>query len=1141
MEEKYTNTLVVGAGISGIRTALDLAGQGYKVTLIDRAPAIGGILSKLDAQFPSNHCGMCRMLPLSSRDKGGQHCLRKGLFHENITLKLGCELTGLSGEPGDFTARLREKATWVDPDRCVGCGLCEQVCPVDIKDEFNEGLCNRKAIYLPVPHAIPNAFVIDPAACTRCGECEKICPVDAVQLSRPDRKGFRILVVDDELSIRDSLKEWLEEEGFSVDMAASGKEALDMLEKNPCHLMLTDIKMPGMQGTQLLEQAKEAFPDLVVVMMTAYATVETAVTALKNGARDYLLKPFDPETLLPMVVEIFEDLQAAKDLELATDSVVLSFGTTFFDPADERNLFGYGVYPNVLTHLEFERLISGTGPFAGKILRRDNSRPVKRIAWLQCIGSRDVQSNADFCSAICCMIAVKQAMLASDHNIETAIFYMDMRAFGKSFYQYCRDAENEKHVRFIRCRIHSVTMDNTSGNLDLAYLGPDGTMVGEQFDMVVLSTGQRPGRRAARMADLCGIEVNGPGFTKALPFAPVNTSREGVLAAGSVTGLKDIAESVIHASAAGLNAAALSAAAGKKPVDPEQAWTPRDIGREQVSVCAVVCSCGRRLDQVMAPELLKQALLDDPVVSQVIVADRLCTAQGFEKAAAALTAAQPNRVLIGACHPYLFLNKVKDLARQMDLPLFSFHAVDIAKGFWHPERATGLGSGAAILPELYQGCAMLKYTDPCQPVSEEITRRALVIGGGIAGMTAALGLAYQGFEVDLVEKSDRLGGNLQWLTQTLDKEDFKPLLDSVTARVNQHPKVDLFTQSQVLDVTGRAGCFSTVIEDKDNHAVAREHGAVILATGGVEAPVHSYAADHDCIVTQKALEMRCREDLDFASELNSVVMILCVDSRDDTKNYCSRVCCPTALKQARMLKEKNPDLDIYILYRDMMTCGFAESHFTKARSENIIFISYKPGELPDIVIGEDAEAAPVVVKTLEPVLGLPIEIEADLAVLATGVAPVWPEETALSLGVEKDEFGFFKEADSKWRPVDAKMAGVFACGLLHSPRSVEKSIATAQAAACRAVALLSAPALEASHVTAVVRHSLCSLCQRCIAVCPYGARSLDGENEAIYVSPVMCQGCGACAAACPNGASMLQGYSGTQMLARIDAAVLGVN
>ncbi len=313
------------------------------------------------------------------------------------------------------------------------------------------------------------------------------------------------------------------------------------------------------------------------------------------------------------------------------------------------------------------------------------------------------------------------------------------------FNQYCRDGENEKHVRFIRCRIHSVTMDNTSGKLDLAYLGPDGMMVGEQFDMVVLSNGPAPPAGGPRAWLTCAaLRSTDPRFTKALPFAPVNTSREGVLAAGSVTGLKDIAESVIHASAAGLNAAALSAAAGKKPVDPEQAWTPRDIGREQVSVCAVVCSCGQRLDQVMAPELLKQALLDDPVVSQVIVADRLCTAQGFEKAAAALTAAQPNRVLIGACHPYLFLNKVKDLARQMDLPLFSFHAVDIAKGFWHPERATGLGSGAAILPELYQGCAMLKYTDPCQPVSEEITRRALVIGGGIAGMTAALGACRSG-------------------------------------------------------------------------------------------------------------------------------------------------------------------------------------------------------------------------------------------------------------------------------------------------------------------------------------------------------------------------------------------------------------
>jgi heterodisulfide reductase subunit A len=304
MGEKLGKALVVGAGISGIRTALDLAETGYGVTLIDREAHMGGILSQLDDQFPSNHCGMCKMLPLVKRDQSSQFCLRKGLFHENIDIRLNTEIVALEGEAGKFSVSLREKPTRVDPALCVGCGICESVCPVEIPDVFNEGLSTRKAIYLPVPHNIPNPYVIDLAACNHCGACEKICPTHAVQLSFEKRKDFRILVVDDELIVRDSLKEWLEEEGFFVDIADSGPAALAKLSKEAFHLMLTDIKMPGMDGVDLLKKAREVFPHLYVLMMTAFATVETAVEAMKIGAQDYLMKPFDPEQMIAKIVHI---------------------------------------------------------------------------------------------------------------------------------------------------------------------------------------------------------------------------------------------------------------------------------------------------------------------------------------------------------------------------------------------------------------------------------------------------------------------------------------------------------------------------------------------------------------------------------------------------------------------------------------------------------------------------------------------------------------------------------------------------------------------------------------------------------------------------------------------------------------------
>ncbi len=293
MNRKVGTAMVVGAGIAGIRAALDLAEVGYGVTLVERAPHIGGILSQLDYQFPSDHCGMCRMLPLIRRDAASQHCLRRGLFHENIDILLSTEVTAVEGAPGKFRVTLKQQPAWVDPGRCVGCGRCVPVCPVEVRDDFNAGLSRRKAIYLPVPHAIPNAYAIDAAACTRCGACAAVCPTGAIRMPEAERKKFRILVVDDELAVRDSLKEWLEEEGFTVAMAGSGPDALAALDAGTFHLMLLDIKMPGMDGVEVLERAKGMAPALSVVMMTAYATVETAVEAMKIGALDYLIKPFD--------------------------------------------------------------------------------------------------------------------------------------------------------------------------------------------------------------------------------------------------------------------------------------------------------------------------------------------------------------------------------------------------------------------------------------------------------------------------------------------------------------------------------------------------------------------------------------------------------------------------------------------------------------------------------------------------------------------------------------------------------------------------------------------------------------------------------------------------------------------------------
>lgn len=1142
MKKKIGSTLVVGSGISGIRSALDMAEQGYQVTLIDKAPHLGGVLTQLDYQFPTDHCGMCKMLPLVERDSSSQYCLRKGLFHENIDIRLSTELVSMEGEPGKFQITLRQEPSMVDQERCIGCGECAGVCPVEVPDLFNAGLTKRKAIFLPIPHNIPNSYVVDMIACTHCGACEKICPTQAIDFGKEKRKKFRILVVDDELIVRDSLREWLLDEGFEVHMAESGAEALEKISEEHFHLKLLDIKMPGMDGVEVLKRAKEIRPDLPVVMMTAYATVETAVEAMKIGAHDYLMKPFDPDILIPLIVNLYHDIQGGNMQEVEVGSVILAGGFDSYDPFAGKNTYGYGLFPNVVTSIEFERMLSSSGPNPGKLIRPGDGEEVQKIAWLQCVGSRDKQAEADFCSSACCMFAVKEALLAkkkSGGEIDTTIFYMDMRTFGKDFQRYRDQAETESGVRFERSRVHSVeTTGKDDGRLRIAYADTAGEKHVEDFDMVVLAAGQRPPSSTRKIAEMCGVGLNQWGFCQTEGFSLSRTSNEGVLVGGSFSGLRDISESVIQASSASLEASRIIHSKGgglSEESSPETGV--RDVSREIPRVLAVICGCGGSLSKSVNLDEISNWLEAKAGVSEVHIIDSICTQDGWDNIKDTLQNSLENRVLIGACMPYVYARKLKELGRAAGLNPQLMEVVDLRMlAFPGGDKENDLLK-QEIRTVLSMGIGKLKGMDPLPVTTSKIIQKALVVGGGIAGLTAALAIADHGFEVILVEKTGELGGNLRTLHRTIEGHSPQELMAETISKVEKHPLIKTHKDTKIIYSQGHVGNFSTSIEREDGQGETIEHGVTVLATGGKEADTKSYSyGESEAILTQHDLEQRLAEGTVASPGLASVVMIQCVDSREEPRNYCSRICCQSALKNALFLKEQDPGIDIYIFYRDMMSYGFMETYFTQARNAGVIFVPYDVNQKPKV----NLENGRPKLSAIDPILGREWVLQPDLLVLSTGVIPGDGLGVAEKFGVTVNQDGFYQEAESKWRPVDFIKEGVFMCGLAHSPRSIKETIAMANAAAQRSLRILNSDRLAAGSVVAEVRHSLCSLCERCIPFCPYEARHHNEDEEMIVVNELMCQGCGSCAAVCPNSASVLHGYSDQQVFRVIDAALENV-
>ena len=834
--------------------------------------------------------------------------------------------------------------------------------------------------------------------------------------------------------------------------------------------------------------------------------------------------------------------QTPEKVEIKVGAILLSPGYEPFDPK-LRGDYGYGTFENVVTSMDYERIVCATGPYGGEILRASDKKHPRKIAWIQCVGSRQVTPGGNsYCSAVCCTYTQKQVMVTKEHNaeVECTIFHNDIRSWGKDFERFYQRAEESPGVRFVRSYVSITKEDPETKNVSIRYATADEGVKEEEFDLVVLSVGLTPPADHAGLADICGIELNSHGFCKTNPVNPIQTSRPGIFISGAFQGPMDIPESVISASGAeALCGEILDYRRGKlaqKRVYPPE----RDASDEEPKIGVFVCRCGANIGAIVdVPSVADYAsTLPNVVYAQEQLFS--CATSYIQEIVDIIKEKGLNRLVVAACTPLNLEPTFRDALREAGINQYYLEMANIREhDSWvhskEPEEATQKAKDL-----LRMSVARAALLEPLQEIELSVNKTALVIGGGIAGMTSALSIANQGHDVYLIEKDPDLGGMTRRLHYILEGLDVQAYSHDLVRNVYQHPLLHVYTNAVITEAAGYVGNFITKVKS-EGRIEEIHHGITIIATGAEEyKPTEYLYGKDDRVVTLLELEEQIAKGEEKLSNAKTLVMIQCVGCRNEDRNYCSRVCCSQAIKNALKLKEINPEIDIYILFRDIRTYGFKEDYYREASEKDVKFIRYEPEDKPQVEAVEEEGKSILRVTVNDPILGQKLAIDADYLALAAAVIPsAGNKEISQFFKLTLGPDGFFKEAHVKLRPVDFAADGVFLCGMAHYPKHISETISQSYGAAGRALTLLSHDIVTVSGSVCEVDEKTCIGCGACSSACTYGAIELreTKQGKKALVNPVLCKGCGLCNTKCPTAAISLKHFTNEELLSQVDEAV----